>query len=284
MLKGFGISGYRSFGPKPQYLAPLTKINLLVGRNNSGKSNVLRALPLIKQFARGNKPPSTFDPVRDLHKARSQATPLWHFPIFRDPASIKELTARILHDRATTGWENTASELLASLDAGMQGAVWFTFDPLNGALVSPVHEEISLRLVGNPISRTWASFWTVMRNGATGGGFREHHLPEVLNQLSAAALPRMKEVHEVGAHRQVGASGSAYTGLNGAGLIAHLLTLQHPELNQRGDLARFQKVNSFLQTVLESSDAQLDVPHSGNELLVHLDGKLLPIESLVLLC
>ena len=41
-LHGFGLSGYRSFGQELQRIGPLRKINLLIGQNNSGKSNVLR--------------------------------------------------------------------------------------------------------------------------------------------------------------------------------------------------------------------------------------------------
>ena len=41
LIEGFGIAGYRSFGPELQKISPCAKVNLLVGQNNSGKSNVL---------------------------------------------------------------------------------------------------------------------------------------------------------------------------------------------------------------------------------------------------
>lgn len=41
-LDGIGISGFRSFGPGMQRLEDFSKVNLIVGKNNSGKSNVLR--------------------------------------------------------------------------------------------------------------------------------------------------------------------------------------------------------------------------------------------------
>jgi AAA15 family ATPase/GTPase len=43
-IDGIGISGYRSFGQEVQRIGPFKKINLIIGQNNSGKSNVLRFL------------------------------------------------------------------------------------------------------------------------------------------------------------------------------------------------------------------------------------------------
>ena len=43
-LEGIGLGGYRSFGADIQLLGPLVKVNLLVGQNNAGKSNILRFL------------------------------------------------------------------------------------------------------------------------------------------------------------------------------------------------------------------------------------------------
>ncbi len=42
-LEGFSLGGYRSFGER-QRIGPLGKVNLFIGQNNSGKSNVLRFL------------------------------------------------------------------------------------------------------------------------------------------------------------------------------------------------------------------------------------------------
>ena len=41
LLKGFGFSGYRSFGNELTKIAPLRKVNLIIGKNNTGKSNIV---------------------------------------------------------------------------------------------------------------------------------------------------------------------------------------------------------------------------------------------------
>ena len=43
-IKNLAIAGYRSFGKEPQYFDNFTKVNLFIGRNNAGKSNIIRFL------------------------------------------------------------------------------------------------------------------------------------------------------------------------------------------------------------------------------------------------
>jgi len=44
LLKGFGFSGYRSFGDNLVKIFPLKKINMIIGQNNVGKSNIINFL------------------------------------------------------------------------------------------------------------------------------------------------------------------------------------------------------------------------------------------------
>ena len=43
-IDGKGISGYRSVGGPVQYIGPFSKVNLFIGQNKSGKSNILHFL------------------------------------------------------------------------------------------------------------------------------------------------------------------------------------------------------------------------------------------------
>src|SRR4051812_16295162 len=48
-LKGFGLANYRSFDEKGFVIRNPSKINVIIGKNNCGKSNVLRAISLLRQ-------------------------------------------------------------------------------------------------------------------------------------------------------------------------------------------------------------------------------------------
>ena len=41
IIDGIGLSGFRSFGPNMEYVGPFGKMNIIIGSNNSGKSNIL---------------------------------------------------------------------------------------------------------------------------------------------------------------------------------------------------------------------------------------------------
>jgi hypothetical protein len=42
LLPGFAFTGYRSVRSDLQLIGPLSKVNLVAGQNNAGKSNILR--------------------------------------------------------------------------------------------------------------------------------------------------------------------------------------------------------------------------------------------------
>ena len=47
MIDGFSIAGYRSFGKSEVRIADLSRVNIFIGKNNCGKSNILRFLKRI---------------------------------------------------------------------------------------------------------------------------------------------------------------------------------------------------------------------------------------------
>jgi hypothetical protein len=68
MLDGFSIHGYRSFGQSGVHARDLSRVNAFIGKNNSGKSNILRFISLLADLTkpRGlNERAPTLDPLLD---------------------------------------------------------------------------------------------------------------------------------------------------------------------------------------------------------------------------
>jgi AAA15 family ATPase/GTPase len=54
-LVGIEISNFRSIGEEPVVIYPMQKCNILIGKNNVGKSNVIRAFQWIIDYLKYEK-------------------------------------------------------------------------------------------------------------------------------------------------------------------------------------------------------------------------------------
>ena len=55
-LSGFGIANYRSFDEEGFVVDHIGKINIFIGKNNSGKSNIIRAIRLLRRVTKPKMP------------------------------------------------------------------------------------------------------------------------------------------------------------------------------------------------------------------------------------
>jgi hypothetical protein len=80
--------------------------------------------------------------------------------------------------------------------------------------------------------------------------------------------------------RAVGPKGAPFEDYSGTGLIDKLASLQNPSHDRRIDRDRFDKINEFLKTVTDRADAEIEVPYNREHIMVHMDGRVLPLSSL----
>ena|ERR1051326_908365 len=107
-INGFGLSGYRSFGHELQRIGPCLKINLLIGQNNSGKSNILRFLcDRYSQLA---------------HLPAGNEWKLQDLELFRSPETFHRETRPALAVAVEIGWlPRNPADLVRSLRRGLHG-------------------------------------------------------------------------------------------------------------------------------------------------------------------
>jgi hypothetical protein len=201
MIKGFGLSGFRSFGPGVQRLYPLEKVNLVVGRNNAGKSNLLRAVQLLEQFTNESKkfrPPSGLD----AHIGKRASTFRWVFPLEIDEASVQRLTERLFSDpNLRRNWSHLITEILSALPGAEAGTAWITYqysDDWRPVLPDPVQLLTALqgKSRGRDLRGDWYRLWSSLTNHS-GGSFEQHHGPGVLAKLVSEVIPRTGPVSQL---------------------------------------------------------------------------------------
>lgn len=282
LIKGFGFSGYRSFGDNLVKISPLKKVNLIIGQNNSGKSNIIRflsehyapfALNINKRH--GANTPS-YQRI-DYHLSTTNASRRIAFPVFQE--DISTVIGKVLKDHQRQSQGQRLAEKLFNSEyfSDESGNVWFVYkvnDVQNGLTLEVDTRDVASVLTDNE----WYNLWTQI-TGHSGGDINSHWIPETLNALAykPTAVPLVEFIPAI---RKIGESSSVANDYSGEGIIERLAKLQNPSLNELQDKLKFEAINKFLQEVLENPSAEIEIPYGRDMILVEMDGKTLPLESL----
>lgn len=155
--------------------------------------------------------------------------------------------------------------------------IWFVY------LYDKINDKLSLvydrEEVGKLLSSSeWHDLWTSLTN-QTGGSLDGSWIPQAINSLSyfPDSTPKVEVIPAI---RKIGASGTQAEDFSGEGIIERLAKIQNPPLEMQGDKLKFTAINNFLTDVLENLSASIEIPHARDMILVHMDGKTLPLESL----
>lgn len=272
LLRNLAIGGYRSFAA-PQRLERFSKVNIFIGQNNSGKSNILRFIHEVL-----GRPVNEKLKVDELAYHLPDRPPMVYGQ--SEPFEIENGTPHVSNQhRLLRGRDNSAlahhiGRAMRAL-AQTQGAseCWtlrtvqedklFNQEEWNGA-------------VGSLGDRNLQTLWSALTN--MGGGGRSDWQQ---GATGALAMPPLRVSAElIPAIRQIGQGGTEAVGFAGVGIIDRLAKLQNPDVSSQSTRRRFQAVTEFLREVVGRPDASIEVPYLRDTILVHMDGKVLPIESL----
>jgi predicted ATPase len=282
-IEGFGIQGYRSFSDNLDLIGPFERVNLFAGQNNSGKSNILLFIKshycnVIQEATRGGARESKFT---DLDKPRSStgvsetkfAFGVRHGGAVHEKmvenrdASIRALVDRVLKSKTLARETGLAWYVYNSANNDLGGA-W----GLSSELAREIeHEGVLTRY-------EWQRLWNIL-TGTSGGDMTADWIPETLRALGAvhASLPPIEFIPAI---RRVGAGGAKAEDYSGQGIIERLVPLQNPDHNNQQLKKKFEQINEFLREVTGNRSATIEIPHNRDTILVHMDGKTLPLPSL----
>jgi predicted ATP-dependent endonuclease of OLD family len=279
LIPSLAIAGYRSFGKTPQYFDSFSKINLLIGRNNAGKSNVIRFLDDIYPKKNKTNRDSNSSLIRHLLEPSqgligkievlSESNPgiflindnfhlLERFPNEYQRKPNQEALSKIFTHKKKL--ENTNSAW-----------IFFTY-PYSKKIHANGWKEALQALTNHELERLWCNLFN------SSGGDRNHWEQQIIATIGSDIEPVNIEV--IPAIRQIGAKGTISNEFDGNGIIDRLAKLQNPDVDNQHDKQKFLQITNFLRSVLDNANAEIEVPHDRNTINVHMDGKTLPLESL----
>lgn len=279
IIPNLAVAGYRSFGKNPQLFEKFEKINLFIGRNNAGKSNIIRFLSEIYQngndlrklkiealtYHLPDKPPLIIGVAEETIRLGSNASTLSNdhrlMKIKDDPIQkerIGRLIAKILDEKQRIDGTKLCWTLVTLPNGDDQQESW--------------RKAVKI-LSDEEIRWLWGSFMN-MSGGDRKGVWEPQilkFLPMPLHAINVQVIPAI---------RQIGVKGSTSDGFDGSGIIERLARLQNPDAHNQPDRERFLQITNFLRTVIDSPEATIEIPYERDTILVHMDQKVLPIESL----
>lgn len=278
-LPNLAISGYRSFGKEPQYFDQFSKINILIGRNNSGKSNVLRVIKEVLPQVRGQGP-LKLEPVA-LHLpdqppfqlAIGEAFDTDEAGRWQLPSSSPRRQQMPGDGRAPT-IESLIAELLGRKAKYDQTNLAWSFTTFPDR--KPIHDTWSSAMEDMDGRRLQALWAFLTQSGA--GDRKAHWEPQTIERFPLK-IPQ-HSVELIPAIRRIGDSGTDPIGYDGTGIINRLAQLQNPSAERQNEKIKFEAINAFLREVTDKPDARIEIPYARDTILVHMDNKVLPIACL----
>jgi len=285
LLKGFGFSGYRSVGDNLVKIAPLKKVNLIIGQNNVGKSNIINFLAYQYAYfvskAKKQRTPTAQQPqipFNEIDKHISKDTIANHkiaFPILKK--DMDEHINGILPDNRQ---EQSNKELIKKILNGFSDEdenIWFIYksNTPTGEFILDYNVDEILPILE---PREWLKLWMRLTN-SSGGDLRAHWIPQVVEKLLYIPVS-VPTIEVIPAIRKIGLTGSEASDYSGEGIIERLAKIQNPPVSDQSLKKKFNDINKFVQEVLENTSATIEIPYKRNMIIIHMDDKALPLESL----
>jgi len=242
-LTAVGFTNFRSIGDMPVWLDLTNKVNLLIGPNNSGKSNIFRALYYIRGEVNGH---NKLDDL-DRHRRENDCEFGCYFRAEIEPAD-RYLSDQFREIIIGCTFEPNKSDVLKHPFNGME---FQHFNPL-------YREHTGEQFTSRPTFENMPQYYE-----------------KLAKNIFRKLLSQIPEVHIVPDIRKIDA-GETYE-YDGRGIIGTLASWQIPKLGNESFEEKFLKLNNLLQKLLHTPNVSLEVPPEKDVIIVRRDGLRLPL-------
>ncbi len=282
LIPNFAISGYRSFGKTLQKFEKFSKVNLFIGQNNSGKSNIIRFIDEVYSQLANNREPRPFGNYKHIPGSPEIQLGIGNYiENGSDNLTIKSLEKyfqklNVYNNHILRDLVLKILKFMSNSDDSNMAWSIFCY-PRKEPNTNTFMEEKWINALKGINDYELSNLRTHL-TGYSGGNRKGDWEPSVIKYLSS--YPEKVSVETIPAIRKIGEKGTSSQGFDGTGIIERLAQLQNPTLGNQDDKKRFQDVTKFLQSVIDRPDAYIEIPHDRGTILVYMDGKVLPVEAL----
>ena len=253
-LTGIEIRNFRSIGAEGVVLNPWRKCNILVGQNNSGKSNVIAALTMIANLHGGHGGPKLSN--LDLHQRDSKSKFSYSLRFHvesNDPKEAQDIASALDADEVHFDFSVEAPESIS-------------YDSWSGTDVTDFNKANDL--------------FSAVRNQRWNSRIPPDAMRKALNDMAPGAFnrfaPAIPMIHTIPEFRQI-RPGDSYT-FDGQNLVALLSKYRTPPIGQDELRQNFERIQDFVRDLLHLPEAALEITEEY-DLLINDRGLRLPVSS-----
>lgn len=240
-----GIRNYRSIGDQPIEFDLTKRANILIGANNAGKSNGLSAIQRI-----GNEK-FEWKHISETDRYRRERSNNIGFVLegeWTPPENYKNLSTR--NWRFETPDETDGKPQFR--EHPFTNMHFFEFNDVMRALIGEYYPS--------QVSQT----------------AMDSCYPQMCTTAIRQFMSMMPPVVSIPAYRRIT---DGDLSIAGGGIIPELARWKTPNIGGEADREKFDKVQSFLQRLMNLPDAEIEIPTAHNQLIVHNGSLRLPLEN-----
>lgn len=292
LIDGIALGNYRSFGSEVQFIGPFEKVNIIIGQNNVGKSNIILFIKehyriLLRKTSIHNRENiiNNKDMIRlstiDKNLKLSDK-PL----IFGFGYNISENNINNYIDRFGDNIHNDINIKSLFIDILKSEAFYYNKDVIWSLNTVDNQTITSLSRINSIIQNDqftkrrndWYKLWSVLTKQRD-GDLTRHWIPQSITSMTPMKDENITIIF-IPAIRRVTKTNESKYDYSGLGVIDVLAKYQNPSIEQHSYRDDFKKINEFLQELTGNYNALLEVPYERDEINVHMDDKILPLSSL----
>ena len=253
-----GIANFRSFDSEGILIENLNKLNIFIGKNNSGKSNILRFLYLLSRA------------IKEAGKTRNISSFLRtefdkHENYFRGIRKNPEIVTMVRAEDILVKLSkciNPDDLLTIKIDL-MENKVTATdkvFEDLNENQLLSIQSHFS--------SADRESLLKVINENIVKKIL--HFVFDLCGKM--IFIPDFRQIIE-----REGDQESII--INGQNIISEIFKMQNPKSGEEIKREIFFKIQEFVRDLLDESNINIEVPYDKEKILIEMNGNRLPLES-----
>lgn len=275
MLHGFEISHFRNFGSTPSLVGPLGKVNIFIGSNNSGKSNILR---YIRDF---------LVPVNNVKRgAPSSLTAINRSMFAQDEPKAYTLLVPL---------EQELLEQLFQLSRPYQKEKMSAFFHSHYLCINGSHIRIPMRvdktngsnavIVEGQLEQEQSEAIQIIANSASiARGNAQESLGNILHRIYENYYSEF-DTKYVPAFRQIKTKLPEFKHeyeeySSGPHIADQIIRYSNPTYENQSHKKSFEKLENFLRDITQIDDLKIEIPHDFSTINVLANGVFRPLEAL----